>query len=445
MIFTIVVGVIMYFFSFAIYYLSEDHRENDFTLRLKESAIVKLKLLDSSSGFSNSTDLKNQFENSAVLSNEKILIYNSDFKVLYADSIILPLNEIKEKLKDNREFKYKTNRIDIIGFDYNYKDENFIILASATDTQGISYINFLKKLLVVRGGIIVIIIIISGWLYAGSFLKPIADIVDQTNEITDTNLNKRLDARNTKDEVGKLTSTLNQMLERIEVSFKAQKRFISNASHEMRNPLTAINGQIEVALIKDRENQEYKAILESISVDIKELILLVNNLLDLANSDVLNLTQNFGEIRIDEVLWSIQEDLTKKNSACKIKIDFEHLPDNERELVCKGEEKLLKTAFKNIIDNACKFSNNQQVSVRITFLKDHIKISVMDKGIGIPESYFEHIFEPFHRAGNAARIPGNGVGLTLVQKIIKIHGGKLVVKSKLGEGTTVEIELPKLT
>lgn len=257
-------------------------------------------------------------------------------------------------------------------------------------------------------------------------------------------MNQRLSNGYTNDEIGQLTSTFNKMLERLESSFNTQKRFVSNASHELRNPLTAINGQIDVALMKDREKDEYKKTLQLVSKDIKNLRTLTNNLLELANNDE-TFIQHFEEIRIDEILWNIRDEMVKQKPDIIILVNYEKPTDSEKYLICKGDEKLLKTAFMNIIDNACKFSNDKSVEIKITPEKTNIILFFSDKGIGIPETYLKHVFEPFYRGSNTTGIPGNGIGLSLVQKIIKLHSGKIFIRSKLNEGTTVELVLPNLS
>jgi len=307
-----------------------------------------------------------------------------------------------------------------------------------------NYIANLKRILLFRGLILLLVIFISGWLYAGRFLKPISKIVQQAGKITYSNMNQRLSNGNTNDEIGQLTSTFNKMLERLETSFNAQKRFVSNASHELRNPLTAINGQIDVALMKDREKDEYKKTLQVISKDIKNLRTLTNNLLELANNDE-TLLQHFEEVRIDEILWKIRDEIAKKTPEYTMHINFETILDSEKYLTCKGDGKLLETTFINIIDNACKFSDNKSVEIKITSDKTNIIMFFIDKGIGMPETYLKHVFEPFYRGSNTHGIHGNGIGLSLVQRIVKLHSGKIFIRSKLNEGTTVELVLPNLS
>ncbi len=446
LLFAAIVGVILFFFSFSIYYMSENYRQNDFHSRLQDRGITKIKLLLEAKGdtenFSFNHIEKNPFHS---IDNENLIIYDKKKTLLYRDTAaLLPTPEIINSVTPDKPHICSLTNGECIGFIYPYKDDSYIIFSSGYDQHGNNYIANLKQILLFRGLILLLIIFISGWLYAGRFLRPISKIVQQAGKITYSNMNQRLSNGNTNDEIGQLISTFNKMLSRLETSFNAQKRFVSNASHELRNPLTAINGQIDVALMKDRQKEEYKTVLQLISKDIKNLRTLTNNLLELANNDE-TLLQHFEEVRIDEILWHIRDEMAKQKSEYTLHINFEKLMDSEKYLICKGDAKLLETAFMNIIDNACKFSENKSVEIKITSDKTNIILFFIDKGIGMPETYLKHVFEPFYRGSNTHGIHGNGIGLSLVQRIIKLHSGKIFIRSKLNEGTTVELVLPNLS
>lgn len=445
--FAIIVGIMLSFFSYAIYYLSEDYRQEDFHARLKSRAIEKFEsvIKDDTKTIEISADRIKE-NNLHSLTNEQITIYDENKKLIYNDnSFSFPKPELIKSIPKNETYFWSEKDKEGIGFIYPYQGKNYALFVSATDKHGASYINNLKKILTIRFFIIILIIFISGWLFAGYFIKPITNIVKQAENITSKNLSYRLKSNHFKDEIGKLTTTFNNMLDRLETAFTIQKRFVSNASHELRNPLTAISGQIDVTLMKDRKKEEYRATLESVSTHIRNLRILTNNLLELANSDVDTLFQNFDEIRIDEVLWNTRDEILKQKPECNINIIFEKITDNEELLMCKGKAKLLETAFLNIIDNACKFSKDKTVKIKVVSEKKNIIVLFTDKGIGMPETYLNHIFEPFYRGDNTHGIPGKGIGLSLVRGIIKLHSGKIFIHSVLNEGTTVEIVLPNLS
>lgn len=445
--FTLIVGVMLCFFSFAIYFLSEEYRKEDFHSRLQNRAIEKLELL-----IKNDLKVKEQLSNQMndnrlhSLENESITIYDSNNRLIYnTENKSIPNPESIKSLSNQTIYSWSDENTEGIGFLHPYQGKTYALFSSATDKHGTSYINHLKRTLLIRLIIIMLIIFLSGWVFAGYFIKPIINIVKQTDNITSKNLSYRLKTEHVKDEIGKLTTTFNKMLDRLETSFTIQKRFVSNASHELRNPLTAIGGQIDVTLMKDRKKEEYRATLESVSVHIKNLKTLTNNLLELANNDVDTLFQEFREIRIDEILWDIRDEIQKQNPDRNLKINFEKITDNEKTLTCKGKAELLEIAFINIIDNAFKFSDNKTVEINVVSEKNNIILLFIDQGIGIPESYLKHVFEPFYRGSNTHGFSGKGIGLSLVRRIIKLHSGKIFIRSTLNKGTTVEVVLPNLS
>jgi len=232
------------------------------------------------------------------------------------------------------------------------------------------------------------------------------------------------------------------MLERLEHAFDLQKSFVSNASHELRTPLTSIIGNIEVTLSKARNPEEHKQVLEDIMAEAEKLHKLTNGLLNLAQSnlDLENLKKE--EIRLDELLIEMKEQMKVKRPATRIEIVFPVMPENPSSLVITGERNLLETALLNILDNACKFSDGKEVIAFLLLTDKTISIKIIDRGIGIEKNELQNITETFYRADNARGYAGSGIGLTLAEKIINLHGGKLFISSEINKGTEVIVSFP---
>src|SRR5690606_11517696 len=215
--------------------------------------------------------------------------------------------------------------------------------------------------------------------YAKQVLNPIARIIRRVNRIRVTNLHLRLDPGNGKDELSELAFTFNNMLDRLETSFEMQTNFINNASHELRNPLTAILGQTEVALSKDRQRDEYISSLQSIEREAARLDILVNSLLRLAQTDYRQKGLLLEPIRIDEMLLDVKTSIDKLNPENRVILDFTCLPDNPDALTVEGNYSLLNVALNNVVDNACKFSENRDVQVKIAANgANYLSLSVRD-------------------------------------------------------------------
>ena len=278
---------------------------------------------------------------------------------------------------------------------------------------------------------------IAGWFFSGRALKPISDIVRNVEDISITSLNLRVPEGNGTDEIGRLAKTFNKMLERLETSFGMQKTFISNASHELRTPLTSINGQIEVLMMKDRSTEEYKNALGSVLEDIKSLIDLSNRLILIARTSSEGPSGYNNTIRIDEIIWQAQEEMKRFNPSYHINISLDNSVTDSEKIIVAGDDYLLKTAVTNLIENACKYSSDHSVYIEFGREDKYVKVVFDDKGIGIPEEDIRKILEPFYRSTNAVTIPGSGIGLSLVNQIVKNHNGTIDITSKLRKGTVL--------
>ncbi|MDD4515071.1 HAMP domain-containing sensor histidine kinase [Massilibacteroides sp.] len=216
---------------------------------------------------------------------------------------------------------------------------------------------------------------------------------------------------------------LNRVSERINQAFQREKSFISNASHEVNNPLTAIQGECEISLMKERTPGEYQAALKRIAAETKRMILLMKHLLFLAQGE-------------KEMLNNTTEPIQLANMLMEYAQGRVHFSMDNFALTIEANRQLIKMALDNLIGNACKYSNNKPVylDLRGTVLE------VIDNGIGIPEEELRNINQPFYRATNARDFSGNGIGLSLAIRILTFYGAKIEIRSKENEGTTISID-----
>jgi signal transduction histidine kinase len=380
------------------------------------------------------------------LYNEKILIFNSFDNLVYTTDFNQEIEgspKILEKIRSGDKVFYKQAQFEIIGTLYPVKNDKFIIIVAATDKDGHLYLEKLQIILFLVCLISLLLFFAAGWIFSGRALKPISDVINKVNNITITSLNLRVNEGNGKDEIGRLAKTFNRMLERLEASFALQKDFIANASHELRTPLTSINGHLDVLLMKDRSPDEYKSAVQSVHDDIKALIDLSNRLLMIARTSAEGPENLSKKIRIDEIIWQAREDLLRFKKDYQIHISLNDSLTDCEQMVVVGDENLLKVAVSNLMDNACKYSVDHSVNVTLHHIDKHVKILFEDRGIGISEKDLEKVFEPFYRGGNAlAHAAGSGIGLPLVNQIIRNYNGKIEIQSYMGKGTTVAIVLP---
>ncbi|MEO6040165.1 MAG: HAMP domain-containing sensor histidine kinase, partial [Saprospiraceae bacterium] len=259
-----------------------------------------------------------------------------------------------------------------------------------------------------------------------------------------TDLSARLDAPNSHDEVSRLVITFNRLLDRIQLAFRMQKGFISNVSHELKNPLSVIISQLEIALDKrDRSREDYRETLSSVLEDTRELGDITDKLLQLARVHSEDANIAFEQVRLDEIMLQTRAALLRLRPDYHIAFDLEGMPDNEDQLCIRGNEPLLRAAFLNLMDNGCKYSPDKRVEVKIHFdpLGEH-RVEIADHGPGIPVKDLQMVFQPFFRSAQHIHIRGAGIGLSLVDSIMKIHQVALDVASVQGQGTTFWLRFP---
>lgn len=443
--FLLIGAVIMVMASASIYYFSSRYRQEAFYDRLQTKARITSDLLLEANLNANMIE---QLErtNPVKLNNEKIIILNviddTVFTTDYTKEIRIRY-DILENIRAGRQIFYSQGDFEIMGSLFRQRsNDRYVVLAAAIDTEGKRHLENLAIILFTVCLASLILMSIAGWIYSGRALKPISDVVKKVDEITITSLNLRLDEGNRKDELSRLASTFNKVLARLEKSFAMQKDFISNASHELRTPLTAISGQLEVLSLKDRTNDEYKGAIKSVLDDTRSIIDLANRLLLIARTSAEGPINFSNKVRIDEILWETRDELVHFNKGYHINVFLDGTVDDESQMMVTGDASLLKVAISNLMENACKYSNDHKVHVQFGSSDGLITMIFNDNGIGIPQEDLARVFEPFYRSNNAKTFPGTGIGLPIVKQIVEIHNGNILLTSEVGKGTQVILKLP---
>ena len=438
-------GIIMIIASVAIYFSSASLRKGDFYKLLWNNGRSTANLLFNTTKVEADRVLGIEKKSPVSLQNEKIIIINFNNDIVYSSDEKKEIeirNTVLEKVRLGYIITYKQPPYEVIATLFYTTYDRFVVVTAGTDIEGALRMKKLENILVIVCLISLFLFFIAGWFYSGRALKPISDVVKKVEDISITSLNLRVFEGNGTDEIGRLAKTFNNMLERLETSFGMQKNFIANASHELRTPLTSINGQLEVLMMKDRSTSEYKSALGSILEDIRSMIDLSDRLLLIARTSAEGPVNFNKKIRLDEILWQVQEEITRFNNDYRINISIDDSLTDSEQMIVVGDDSLLKVAVSNIIDNACKYSSDHSVEIKFCHIEKFIEVVFEDRGIGISEEDMKKIFEPFYRGSNTISISGTGIGLPLVNQIIKNHNGKINLSSKLGKGTIVTLLLP---
>ena len=438
------ISLILFFLGSSVYYFLSNYSYADFYMRLEVSvSVAEKRHFESNQKYAQV--LKNiKEEHLELLSDEKeYILYcpNATAIKQLAETNSLPIKLLN--LVYTQQFA-NFQKDDI--FYYGKKRETpkgfYFVIVSAKNYYNSHHLILLKKVLFVGGFISILLIIYLTYLFSKRFFDPIDKIITKVNSISTDNIHLRLDDIKNTDEIKRLTTTFNNLLNRIEIAFETNKNFISNASHEFGTPLTAIIGEADVALLKDRTPVEYKEALQKILKQSERLNKISQSLLFLAQIGYKQNKFNYTLLRTDELILQANEIMNQLIPKNNIKIDFELLPENPKKLKVIGNKDLLMLAITNIMTNACKYSSNKPVIVSLASTNNEIVMIFKDQGIGIPESELPFIYDPFFRASNTAAYDGYGIGLPLTQNIIKIHKGELIINSVLHKGVTVQVKLP---
>jgi heavy metal sensor kinase len=279
----------------------------------------------------------------------------------------------------------------------------------------------------------------GGIFLAGRSLAPVDQITRAAREIEESDLSKRIDVH-TKDELGGLAKTLNQMIERLERAFKRQKQFTGDASHELRAPLAVIEAEATLSLQKERNADEYKRSIGTVAAEAQHMSNIIDQLLNLARADAGGETLPFKQVELEGLLRNLCSSGESKCGDKGIDLQLNILNDAS----VSGDEAMLKRLFSNVLDNAIKYTpEGGKITVLLCREGKDAVIHITDTGIGIPKPDLPHIFDRFYRVDKARSRAegGSGLGLSICKQITEVHGGSISAESEVGRGSTFTVKL----
>ena len=288
---------------------------------------------------------------------------------------------------------------------------------------------------------------LGGYFMAKRSLSPVSAMGARAAEITSTNLHERLPVVSPGDELGGLATVVNGLLDRLERAFSQQRRFMADASHELRTPTAILNTEAQVTLSREHRTEgEYRESVEVMQGAAGRLTRIVDDLFLLARSDAGHLVLREQDVYLDEVVHDAVRAVRPIAERRNIRIELMPVIDAS----VRGDADLLGRLLLNVLDNAIKFTQpGGAVSVRLTVAGDHYTIAVVDDGPGIPEDAQARVFERFFRVDPArSRIEttetsGAGLGLAISRRIAEAHGGELTLVSSRPGRTEFGVTLPR--
>lgn len=443
LLFSIITAAVLLAFALVVYYAAEQSREREFYRLLRSEAMTKAKLYfdaEVPEGLLQEIYLSNR----ELIYEVEVAIYAAPFNLLYHDAV--EIDYVKEspeligRILDRGEAAFYQDRWQVVGLRYEQDGNVYAITAAAYDDYGYTKLTNLRDNMALAGFLALAVLAAAGYLFSKKALSPVRRMNEKALRISATNLDLRLETGPYKDELHELADTFNGMLNRLEQSFDAQKHFVHNIAHELRTPLAAIIAELELALQAERTPEQLREAIRRSLGDARRLSRISGGLLDLAKASYDASQIKFDTLRVDELLMEAMQTLKQANPDYETDILFSESHDPDASLQTHGNAYLLRVAFANVMDNACKFSPDKRCTIIIEGGKTRNCLKFADKGPGIPAEDRPRLFEAFYRGQNQSVAAGTGIGLSLTRRIIELHKGEISVESGT-DGTTLALTL----
>lgn len=369
------------------------------------------------------------------ISRKNIAIFDSLYHQVYGD--MSPTSDIQrqfiDQIRENNSEHFATKDFFYHGIYYQDNQGNFIVIAREPKTEFKTQLQSLFHILWVASAISILIIFfiaryLSKWAYA-----PIIKITKQIKNRDAQNFHQPIKVEKTYQELQDLVENYNYLVNRISEIFSVQKNFIDYVSHELKTPISALLGILEVTGQKARSAQEYQIVLQKSKQYVHDLEDALNNMLLLSGA---NPSFEFTTTRIDEIIWKVIENAVIHHQA---KIEVNMAVEDQSMLELKGNAKLLEIALTNIVENAIKYSHNKPIQFKLLIVDQKLHIYIIDRGIGIPEKDLPNITRNFYRAANAKNHRGKGIGLSLANIIFSLHHIGMAIHNEPEGGTRVTL------
>ncbi|MGD9910612.1 MAG: sensor histidine kinase [Candidatus Izemoplasmatales bacterium] len=369
-----------------------------------------------------------------IYDNVGVIIFLDDTIYVQTDNInaVLPLNHNSLSYYEDGENTYMYTTYNISITDLGILN---LQVVKNTDNQ-IDYFNALFSRMLIVDVFIIMISILVGYIISKKALSPIDSMTKQVNQISSSNLSKRIEINGPDDELSRLANTFNDLLSRIAQTYQLQNEFALNASHELSTPLAIINGYINLI---DRWGKKdpaiYSEAINSIKHELKNMTTLLDTLYLMSKSDNELVPIDKQPFSLTELLSQIVKEYTMLYPEESVQLV------TDTDVVMNADKKLISQMIRSIIDNAIKYNKNHLPIIVSAEITPNITIKIEDHGVGIPDTDIPHIFERFYRVDKARskKIGGTGLGLSIVKWIVDRHGGSIEVQSSFGEGTTFTI------
>jgi heavy metal sensor kinase len=334
--------------------------------------------------------------------------------------------------------------VQMVVTDYRTAGGIYRVEVGASEEQVAQELRGLMWMLAMGFPLFLLLTSLGAYALVGRALGPVDEIVRSAETITARNLSDRLPVSRTGDEVERLSTALNRMIQRLDEAFQQASRFSGDASHELRTPLTIMRGEIEALLCDEGLSPAQKQQLGSVLEETERLTGIIQGLLLMSRLEGGESQLNKKCLDLGELALATAEQMEPLAQEEQIALEYEI----DKKVMVEGNEMRLQQVIVNLLDNAIKYTKREgRIRIAVRSEKDRAILEIEDNGLGISAEALPHVFERFYRSPQAgtAVLDGAGLGLAMVKTIVEAHGGKVVVESHEGEGTRMRVELPVKT
>jgi heavy metal sensor kinase len=397
-------------------------------------------------------DLVREETRELVLNESEVAVFAWDGTLVASTrgSVIAPLNVIRaERLRDMLARARERSRF----FTIEHDEETYRLYGAPFAVRGVRLIVFTARhrreqeellrsvagMLWIGAPLWIALSGFAGWLLVRRSLAPVASMSAEAAAIGSADVSKRLRVADPGNELGFLATAFNALLDRLGTTIEQQRRFMADASHELRTPIAIVRGEAEVALTRKRSAEELRDALAIIQKESEHLTAIVDDLFLLARADAGQRVLHPTRFYLDEILAEAVAAVRTLAASKEIALDLQAAADVE----LFADERLLARLFRNLLDNAVKYTPRAgRVTISMSCDQSHCLVDIRDTGLPIGPEAGERIFERFHR-GAMRDVEGSGLGLAIGRSIAELHGGRLDLVPETTSGNVFRVRLPR--
>lgn len=418
-------------FSVSVYYLLVNNHRNQFHSILKDKAIQTVKLLDEVKEVDSTLLSIIDAQTLHELRDEKTLVLDSTGEVVYSSADDHRISWDKNLLIQIRQegaVYFSEGDYETAGIFYSEGSITRYILVAAKDAGGKQLFRKWVGLLSISVLVILLVILLTSYFFAGRALQPLSILqrhILQSAASPQSFPELKSELLNSKDEISSLANSYNDLMRQLQQYDAQQKQFIRFASHELRTPLAVLMSQIDLALMRQRTEEEYRELLYSLREDHQQLAELIARLLLIFRSEQPLQQEKLSSFSMYELVEESCATIQQQYPSIRCTLQFMRPATDPDDYSMLGDEVLIKSAIDNLLSNAAKYGEGSPITVKLDIDAQQLSVEIINGGTLLAREEIEQLFQPFFRATNKGKQPGSGLGLVLVEKVVLLHGGTI--------------------